>query len=171
MVAMHQHATSSTPSTSPGKARVLRARSLPSARPFRVAVVFTAIHYLGIVVTSTALICVFLEPSQTAVHLMIGGMIFTAIAWLVAFFKRKATFCPLCKGTPLINSGARVHSRAWRLYPLNHGVTATVSIMACQKFRCMYCGSDYDLLKPPTRLLHGTPEYSEFDEVMAHEAR
>lgn len=168
---MHQHAASSTPSTSPGKARVLRARSLPSARPFRVAVVVTAVHYLGIVVSGTALICVFLEPSQTAVHLLIGGMIFTAFAWLVAFFKRKATFCPLCKGTPLINSGARVHSRAWRLYPLNHGVTATLSIMACQKFRCMYCGSDYDLLKPPTRLLHGTPEYSELDEVMAHEAR
>jgi hypothetical protein len=121
-------------------------------------VFFTSIHYLGLVVAVTALVCVLLEPSQLAVRVLLGAMLFSACSWLVAFFKRRSTFCPLCKGTPLINSGARVHTRAWRLYPLNHGVTAVVSIMATQRFRCMYCGSDYDLLKPPTRLLAGYRE-------------
>jgi hypothetical protein len=27
-----------------------------------------------------------------------------------------------------------------------------LSILACHKFRCMYCGSDYDLLKPRSGL-------------------
>jgi hypothetical protein len=125
------------------------------------AVFASSIHYLGLVVAVTALVCVLLEPGQPAVRVLVGGMIFSAVSWLIAFFKRRSTFCPLCKGTPLINSGARVHTRAWRLFPLNHGVTATLSIMTCQKFRCMYCGSDFDLLKPPTRLLYGSNEYKD----------
>ncbi len=154
---MHDHTSSSPQTIQPGVARVQRARSLPSARPFRVAVFFSSIHYLGLIGSATALVCVFLKPEQMAVNVMVGCMAFSAVTWLVAFFKRRGTFCPLCKGTPLINSGARVHARAWRLFPLNHGVTATLSVMVVQKFRCMYCGSDYDLLKPRTRLLHGDP--------------
>jgi hypothetical protein len=156
-VDMHDHASNSDHTIQPAVSRVQRARSLPSARPFRVAVFFSSIHYLGLICCATALVCVFLKPGQMAINLFVGCMIFSAISWLVAFFKRRNTFCPLCKGTPLINSGARVHSRAWRLFPLNHGVTATLSVMVAQKFRCMYCGSDYDLLKPRTRLLHGDP--------------
>ena len=60
----------------------------------------------------------------------VAGSMFSAIMWLIAFFKRRAAYCPLCKGTPLINSGALPHSRARRLFPLNHGVTATLSIIA-----------------------------------------
>lgn len=154
---MHDHAPSSSQTIQPAVSRVQRARSLPSARPFRVAVFFSAIHFLGFIGGATALVCVLLKPGQMAVNLFVGCMIFSAITWLVAYFKRRGAFCPLCKGTPLINSGARVHARAWRLFPLNHGMTATLSVMVVQKFRCMYCGSDYDLLKPRTRLLHGDP--------------
>ena len=159
---MHEHTSNSPHTIPPGKARILRARSLPSARPFRMAVFFTSVHYLGLVVSVTALACVLLEPGQLAVRVLLVAMAFSAGSWLVAFFKRRSTFCPLCKGTPLINSGARVHTRAWRLYPLNHGVTAVLSIMATQRFRCMYCGSDYDLLKPPTRLLGGSRDDREY---------
>jgi hypothetical protein len=122
-----------------------------------VAVFFSSIHFLGLVCAATALVCVLVKPGQLAVNLFVGSVVFSAITWLIAFFKRRGTFCPLCKGTPLINSGARVHARAWRLFPLSHGMTATLSVMVAQKFRCMYCGSDYDLLKPRTRLLHGDP--------------
>ncbi len=152
------------------RARVPRARSLPSARPFRVAVFFTTIHYLGIVATITALVAFFLEPTQAASRIFIGGMLFSAVTWLIAFFKRRGTYCPLCKGTPLINTGARTHARAQRLLPFNHGVTATLSIIAMQKFRCMYCGSDYDLLKPSSRL-HGHGEYQDQDPSLSHESR
>ncbi len=134
------------------------------------AVFFTSMHYLGLVVTATALVAFFLEPSQPASRILVGGMVYSGISWLFAFFKRRSTFCPLCKGTPLVNTGARTHARARRLYPLNHGMTATLSIMATQKFRCMYCGSDYDLLKPSSRL-HGTPEFRDHDEALAHESR
>lgn len=152
---------------SSARTRVSRARSLPSARPFRVAVFFTSLHYLAIVATLTALGMVLTHPSQLASGFFVGGLVACAITWLLGFFKRRSTSCPLCRGTPLLNTGARTHARARRFFPLNHGTTAVVSIMCCQKFRCMYCGSDYDLLKPSSRL-HG---HEETDEQAAYESR
>ena len=113
------------------------------------------IHYFGIISTATAFVCCLMEPSPLASQFVVGGMIFSALSWLIAFFKRRAAHCPLCKGTPLVNSGALTHAKAVRIFPFNHGVTAIFSIIASQKFRCMYCGSDYDLLKPPSHLLVG----------------
>jgi hypothetical protein len=138
--------------------RIPRARSVPSARPFRVAVFFSALHFLGLIVTATALAGFFLRPSELASHLLVAGIIFSAISWLISYFKRRTVHCPLCKGTPLANSGALPHVRARRIGPFNHGISAVLSILATQKFRCMYCGSDYDLLKPRTRLLTGADE-------------
>lgn len=132
------------------KPRVIRARSLPSSGPFIVAAFFSTLHYFGLITTATAFVLFFIEPSQLATKVIVGGILFSGITWLVAFFKRRSAHCPLCKGTPLINSGALAHSRATRLYPLNHGVSATLSILATQTFRCMYCGSDFDLLKTPS---------------------
>lgn len=149
------HPTDSTPENQ-DSIRVLRARSLPSARPFRVAVFFSALHFMGLILAITSLVCFVSKPSDLASKFLIGAIAFSALSWFVAFFKRRSAYCPLCKGTPLVNSGARTHVRAWRLIPFNHGLTATLSILATQRFRCMYCGSDFDLLKPPTRLLHGT---------------
>jgi hypothetical protein len=143
---------------SPPQARVLRARSLPSAGPFRVAAVFFALHCLGLIGALTALYGFILEPTETASRILLGCMAFSALTWLISFFKRRSAHCPLCKGTPLANSGARTHLRAKRLLPFNHGVTATLSILAAQRFRCMYCGSDFDLLKPPSRPLRGTDD-------------
>jgi uncharacterized membrane protein (UPF0136 family) len=131
---------------------------VPSARPFRVAVFLTSLHFLGLIATVTALVGFFLQPSMLASRLLVAGIIFSALSWLIAYFKRRGVHCPLCKGTPLINSGALPHARARRIGPFNHGVSAVLSIMATQKFRCMYCGSDYDLLKPRTRLLHGVDD-------------
>ncbi|RYD22949.1 MAG: hypothetical protein EOP88_06100 [Verrucomicrobiaceae bacterium] len=125
---------------------------MPSSRPFTVAVVWSALHYLGVITTITAFALFFREQSQLAVKVILGALAFSVVTWLVAFFKRRTAFCPLCKGTPLINSGARAHSRARRIYPFNHGVSATFSILATQTFCCMYCGSDFDLLKTPSHL-------------------
>ena len=114
------------------------------------AAFFLAVHYFGLITTATAFVLFFIEPSQLATKVIVGGLAFSGVTWLIAFFKRRSAHCPLCKGTPLINSGALAHSRATRLYPLNHGVSATLSILATQTFRCMYCGSDFDLLKTPS---------------------
>lgn len=141
-----------TETTARGRNKELRARSLPSGKPFTVAVFFTVLHYLGILTTLTGFVVAILHPSELAVRVIVGGIIFSAFSWLLAFFKRRSAHCPLCKGTPLINSGALVHSRATRLYPFNHGVSAILSIIATHTFRCMYCGSDFDLLKTPSHL-------------------
>lgn len=139
---------------SPIAKRVVRARSLPSSRPFNVAAFFSSIHYLGIITTLTGFVLVFFYGATgqngIATKIILGGIGFSAFTWLLAFFKRRAAHCPLCKGTPLCNSGALPHSRASRIYPFNHGVSAIFSIMTTQKFRCMYCGSDFDLLKTPS---------------------
>jgi hypothetical protein len=135
-----------------------RCRSVPSARPFRIAVLFSAIHYLLLIAAVTAIVCFFVEPGIAPIRIFIVATLGSALAWFIAFFKRRSTHCPLCKGTPLINSGARVHSRAKRVFPFNHGVSSTLSILTHQKFRCMYCGSDYDLLKPRTKVLYDEGE-------------
>lgn len=142
-----------------GRSKDVRHRSLPTSRPFTVAVFFAFISYLGIVATLTAFVIAFVYPSQFAVSMIVGGIIFTGIAWLIAFFRRRTAHCPLCKGTPLINSGALVHSKATRIFPLNHGVSSIISVLALQRFRCMYCGSDFDLLKPPSHRLIGGQEH------------
>ena len=147
-----EHALKPSPTR---KERLLRARSLPSRRPYDTAVLLSMVHFLGIIATVTALVSFIHQPSELATQIIISGIIFSAITWFIAFFKRRATFCPLCKGTPLINSGALTHSKSIHIFPFNHGMTATLSIIATQRFRCMYCGSDFDLLKPPSRFLVG----------------
>ena len=125
-----------------------RARAVPHARPFKVAVFFSALHFMGLIATLTAMASAVIDPNPLAPKVVIVGLVFSGITWLIAYFKRRSTHCPLCKGTPLINSGALPHARAKRIVPFNHGVSAILSILACHRFRCMYCGSDYDLLKP-----------------------
>jgi hypothetical protein len=93
-----------------------------------------------------------INPNPMALKVILSGIGFSIVMWIIAFFKRRDAHCPLCKGTPLINSGALPHSKARRLYPLNHGMSATLSIIATQRFCCMYCGSDFDLLKTPSHL-------------------
>lgn len=134
------------------RSRMHRARSLRSSRPFNVAAFFSALHYLGVVTTLTAFTLMISDHSLWASYLVLVGAGFSAITWLVALIKRRSAICPLCKGTPMINSGALPHAKAARIFPLNHGVSATLSILTTQKFRCMYCASDFDLLKTPSHL-------------------
>ncbi len=156
---MSQGASSTAPETAAARAKT-RARSLPCSRPFTIAAILSAFFYVGVITTVTALVLFFISPTQIAVKVIIASMIFSVFAWLLAFFKRRSAHCPLCKGTPLVNTGALAHSRATRLYPFNHGMTATFSIIATQTFRCMYCGSDFDLLKTPSHL-RGKDDYVE----------
>ena len=68
--------------------------------------------------------------------------------------RRRSARCPLCKGSPLYDSGAVKHAKAHRMRPLNHGATAVLSILFLNRFRCMYCGTPYDMLKAPSTARH-----------------
>lgn len=107
---------------------------------------------MGLILVITALALFLRSPSNLAGGLILGGIVFGIVMWVIAFFKRRAAHCPLCKGTPLINSGARAHSKAIRMFPLNQGVSAIISIIATRRFNCMYCGSTFDMLKTPSHL-------------------
>ncbi|WP_338286771.1 hypothetical protein [Luteolibacter sp. LG18] len=116
--------------------------------PFVSAMFWAAMHYLCVVAWITSAVMFAIRRDQLTSELLIGSMVLSVLSWIWAFFKRRAARCPLCKGTPLLNSGALPHGRAVRLAPLNHGVSATLSLLFTQEFRCMYCGNLYDLLKP-----------------------
>lgn len=131
--------------------RTARYRSLPSAHHFRFAVTLCAIHYLCLIAMVTTAVLLVMHPDQRASKLLIATTAATIGTWFVALLKRRVTMCPLCKGTPLLESGALLHERARHIPLLSHGVSATLSILFLQKFRCMYCGTDYDLLKNPSR--------------------
>ncbi len=114
--------------------------------------ILSAFFYLGIIAAATTLVMFFLHPTPLATKVLIGCLGITSVFWLLAFFSKRQTHCPLCKGTPLVNTGALAHQKAVRIFPLSHGTTATLSIIATQKFRCMYCGTPFDILKTPSHL-------------------
>jgi hypothetical protein len=152
----NQKTTSGVDGSGTDAPRVSRARSVRSARPFRMAVFYWSLAWLGMGLSLTVLAVAIATPDPLMPQLLIGALAFGGLMWLIAFFKRRAACCPLCKGTPLLNSGAMPHQRARRLPPFNHGVSAMLSIMVRQRFHCMYCASEYDLLKP--RMRHSYPE-------------
>ncbi len=112
------------------------------------------LQWLGLATSVTAAFLAITQPHSLTIPLITGGLIFSCLMWVFGILKRRRVYCPLCRGTPLIDSQARVHSKAKRIRPLNHGITAIVSILATHRFRCMYCGSDYDLFKESPRRRH-----------------
>jgi hypothetical protein len=125
-----------------------RMRSVPYRGPYIWAEIFALFHYCGTVALLTSLPLFFLYPNHTSVRIVIGCVIFFAFTAVVSFLKRRHVLCPLCKGTPLVNSRALVHSKATRIFPLDYGTSAMLILVFSQTFRCMYCGARFDLLKP-----------------------
>jgi hypothetical protein len=80
-------------------------------------------------------------------YVIIAGIAISLFTFIIGYVKRRAARCPLCKGTPLLNTGAQTHYNSVVFRPLNHGYTAVFSILLTQKVCCMYCGTKYDLLK------------------------
>ena len=127
---------------------VSRARSIHNKQPFSVAVFFTLLHYLCLIGMITCLVLVIASPAkQPLVTPLVASVVATLVTWLISYIRRRSARCPLCKGSPLLESGAVKHAKAYRLRPLNHGATAVLSILFLNRFRCMYCGTHYDLLK------------------------
>jgi len=148
---MRKSPNSSQPAENLAEPKTSYARSVPNAMRFRLAAGVEVFHLTALLCTMAALVAIFVEPSKEASLILIVAMVTSAASWLISFLMRRRVCCPLCKGTPLLNSGAATHIRAWRIKPLNNGVSSSLAIFFTKKFRCMYCGSDYDLLKPRSR--------------------
>lgn len=129
-----------------------RYRSIPYRRAFYSATLWTILHLFCVISTITAIVMFFLYHKSanfgTFKRIIIIGVSSSILTLVISFYKRRMARCPLCIGTPLLNSGALAHKRSYSLGPFNDGFTAVLSIACTQKFRCMYCGTRYDLLKP-----------------------
>jgi hypothetical protein len=137
---------------------ISRYRSIPYRAPFYLAVIWTLLHWCSIAATIT-LVGLFLTHTQTGnggqfKRPIIMAAVSTVITLVLSHYNRRAARCPLCIGTALINTGALTHKRSSKLGPFSEGYTSIISIAVTQKFRCMYCGTRYDLLKTPRRKQH-----------------
>lgn len=128
-----------------------RLRSVPHRAAFYQATFWTIVHLFCVLATITTLVIFFIHHKTISIHhykkTIIFFLVMSVITLIISFYKRRTARCPLCLGTPLLNTGALAHKRSFALRPLNHGFTAVLSIACSQRFRCMYCGTGYDLLK------------------------
>ena len=132
-----------------------RARSVPFKKPFLRAALFGGLFYL-LLIGIIAAIGVYLKlQSGSSVKILLGLIAVAGFVWIIGLFKRRSACCPLCKGTPFLNTGAHLHEKAYKLPMLNHGNTNMVRTIFTQRFRCMYCGTPYDFLKPVTDPIGG----------------
>ena len=127
-----------------------RARSVPYKTPYVVAIVATACFYLVLIGLAAALFSFFANPDRLAGLLLAIMIVSTVITWLASYLSRRQAFCPLCKGTPFLDSSAHCHEKAFRFFPLNYGSSNSIRSIACQHFRCQFCGTPFDLLKEST---------------------
>lgn len=124
------------------------ARSVPHKRPYLLSIFWVFLHYLSLIASAT-LGFVFLTDKESGVgHWLVGALISVGATWLATVLARRAARCPLCSGTPLFDSRAAKHRKAFRIKPLNYGMTAQLSLLFLQRFRCMYCGTPFDLHRP-----------------------
>ena len=123
------------------------ARSLPYKQPFLRALFFTGLWFLSLIAFGTLAVLFLLSGDRSLGVPLIGSMLGSAVLWAIAFPARRSVRCPLCKGTPLSDNRASKHSNARRIFPLNYGMTAILSLFFTMRFRCMFCGNPFDLLK------------------------
>lgn len=144
---------------------ISRFRSVPHRAVFYRAVIWTFLHFFCLFSTVAVAALFFFHRAQVNLAqykrfflLGVAGSVFTLI---VSYYQRRSARCPLCIGTPLLNTGARAHKKSQCFGPLNQGQSAVLSIIFTQKFRCMYCGTRYDLLRTPRNLRD--PDHSSDD--------
>ena len=123
----------------------LGARSIPHKRPFMASIFFALLHYLSIIATLTFGYILFRTHKETVAWWLVGSIAAIGVTWLLTYAARRSARCPLCKGTPLLDTPASKHRKAVRLRPMNHGMTAQLQLITSQRFRCMYCGTPFDL--------------------------
>jgi hypothetical protein len=131
-----------------------RPRSMAHTGPFYSAVFWCIVNLLCFASTLVFVVLYVYDPALLGADeskprlLVVTGIAISLITFVIAYIKRRGAKCPLCKGTPLLNTGASPHYNSISVAPFNHGYTAVLSILFTQKVCCMYCGTKYDLLKP-----------------------
>jgi hypothetical protein len=125
-----------------------RAQSVPYKKPFIYAAFLGGACYLLILGVLTSIGVYLHQGTKLSAVFLLGILTLTIFVWIIGLIKRRSAWCPLCKGTPFLHSGANLHEKAYKLPLLNHGNTNMVRTIFTQRFRCMYCGTPYDFLKP-----------------------
>lgn len=128
-----------------------RPRSVPHKGPLITAVLFTIAFYLCLVGLFAAIFAFFILRNVPAAGVVIGFIVISSILWLLSYFKRREARCPLCQGTPFLDSRAHYHVNAKRYFPLNYGTSNIINALVVQRYRCHYCGTRFDLLKRPDK--------------------
>jgi hypothetical protein len=125
-------------------------RSLPYKRPFVWVLVLDLAAVLAALGSAGCGVVLMIEGSSALMAgLCVGFLLVVLVLLAVGYPVRRAAKCPLCRGTPLVDSRASKHAHATRVPPLSHGLSARLGLMMVQRFRCMYCGTPYDLYKKP----------------------
>ncbi len=127
-----------------------RSRSVPYKKRFVVALFFSVLFYLGIIALFTSAVAFFFasaEFKKISAEILIACLGISLVTWLISYVKRRGALCPLCKSTPFADNLARKHEKAFRLRPFNYGTTAILTALFLQRWRCMYCGTSFDLLQ------------------------
>jgi len=122
-------------------------RSIHHKRPFIESNLLALLHYLALIAVITLAVILIRVGGTDVRNAFIAAMIAFAVTWLLSYIRRLNTKCPLCKGTPLLDCAAVKHTKAVRIAPLSYGTTAQLSLLFTHRFRCMYCGTGFDLLK------------------------
>lgn len=139
---------SSQPDNPPPRATAARLRSIPYRWPFIKAQIFILANYASAVAVLTCIPILILDPIPRNVEILVACLASYAVTSLVSFLGRRKVLCPLCKGTPLVQSKARIHDKASRIFPFDHGTSTLFRLIFTQTFQCMYCACRFDLLKP-----------------------
>lgn len=142
-----------------------RSRSVPFPRPYIKATLVSTLFFLSVISLITCSVAYGILQTQKSALSVVASLAVTVFIWTISIFARRAARCPLCQGTPYFDSGAHKHEKATKIPFLTHGTSNIVSTIFVQRFRCMYCGQPYDLLKPVTNPIGmGGKETREYDQ-------
>ena len=141
-----------------------RARSLPHKHHYRSSLLWAILFYLLLICILAAGIGFALDDNQDNGFLLIALVFGALLVWPLGFLARKKAICPLCKGTPFLDSQASKHVKAVRILPFNYGTTNILRAIVTRRFRCHFCGSPFDMLKNNLTAKSHHPPYEHPEE-------
>ena len=136
-----------------------RARTLPHKYHYQISLYWAVLFYTLILCIIAAGIGFALDTNQNNAFLLIGLVFAGIVVWPLGYLARRKATCPLCKGTPLLDSQASKHVKAVRILPFNYGTTNILKAIFARRIRCHFCGTPYDMLKVNHVAKDDHPEY------------
>jgi hypothetical protein len=124
--------------------------SQASLRPFPAPLdpcVLGSLFLISVICFITSIGIYIANQSRQSAFLVIIILVLTLFLWLLSLFKRRTERCPLCHGTPYLNTAANKHVKATKLPFLNYGISNLMRTIFTRKFRWMFCGQLDDFLK------------------------